>query len=283
MKFGMPALVECKDITECVEVAKNNSLDFVEINMSFPQYIPQNSDVRLYKSLAEKNGIFYTIHADEQLNPFDFNPAVADCYFGVMADCIDFAKKIGAPVINLHLLKGVYVTLPEKVILLTDVYKDEYKKRVKDFIRMCEEKIGNSGLRIAIENVDSNPFTESQLDALEYFMDSSAFALTLDVGHDDCMGGKDRHIFEKYPHKLIHMHLHDSDGRHPHLPLGEGRLDVDSKLSMLKPDSTCLIEVKTIAGLSKSVEYLKNKLAGFHFDPNHSSRVQHRNDEGVLR
>ena len=45
MKFGMPALVECKDITECVEVAKQNGLDFVEINMSFPQYIPQNSNI----------------------------------------------------------------------------------------------------------------------------------------------------------------------------------------------------------------------------------------------
>jgi len=259
MKFGMPALVECKNITECVEVAKNNSLDFVEINMSFPQYIPQNSDVGLYKRLAEKNGVFYTIHADEQLNPFDFNPAVADCYFEVMADSIDFAIKIGAPVINMHLIKGVYVTLPEKVILLTDVYKEEYTKRVKDFIRMCEEKIGNSGLKIAIENVDSNPFTESQTEALNYFMDSSVFALTLDVGHDDCMNGMDRHVFEKYPEKLFHMHLHDSDGRHPHLALGDGRLDVGSKLAMLKPDSTCVIEVKTIAGLAKSVEYLKNK------------------------
>ena len=259
MKFGMPALVECDNITECVQVAKNNNLDFVEINMSFPQYIPSNSDVGLYKKLAKENNVFYTIHADEQLNPFDFNPDVADCYFGVMADCIDFAKKIGAPVINLHLLKGVYVTLPERVILLTDIYKDEYKKRVMDFIRMCQEKIGDANLKISIENVDSNPFTESQTEMLEYFMSSPVFALTLDVGHDDCMGGKDRHVFEKYPEKLYHMHLHDSDGRHPHLPLGEGKLDVESKLAMLKTESTCVIEVKTIEGLSKSVEYLKNK------------------------
>lgn len=259
MKFGMPALVECKDITECAEVAKNNGLDFVEINMSFPQYIPQNSDAELYKRLSEKYGIFYTIHADEQLNPFDFNPAVSECYFGAMADCIDFAIKIGAPVINMHLIKGVYVTLPEKVILLTDVYRDEYMSRVKDFIRMCEEKIGNSGLKIAIENVDLNPFTKSQIEALDYFMASSAFALTLDVGHDDCMDGKDRHIFEKYPDKLFHMHFHDSDGKHPHLPLGEGKIDLAAKLAMLKPDSTCLVEVKTIDGLEKSVKYLREK------------------------
>lgn len=259
MKFGMPTLVECKDISECVRVARENDLDFIEVNMSFPQYIPSNSDVQLYSKLAKENGIFYTIHADEQLNPFDFNPAVADCYFKVMAKCIDFAKEIGVPVINMHLLKGVYVTLPDKVILLTDVYKTEYIKRVKDFIRMCEDRIGESGMRIAIENVDSNPFTESQITALEYFMESPVFALTLDVGHDDCMGGKDRHVFRKYTHKLAHMHLHDSDGKHPHLPLGEGQIDIDDKLAMLNENSTCLIEVKTIAGLATSVDYLKNK------------------------
>ena len=156
----------------------------------------------------------------------------------------------------MHLLKGVYVTLPDKVILLTDVYKEVYIERVKAFIAMCEEKLAGSELKIAIENVDSNPFTESQVVALEYFMNSDVFGLTLDVGHDDCLDGKDRHIFEKYPEKLIHMHLHDSDGKHPHLPLGEGRLDIKSKLAMLKEGSTCLIEVKTIKGLSESVKYL---------------------------
>ena len=258
MKFGMPALVECNDITECVALAKKCGIDFVEINMSFPQYLPENSDVNLYKKLSEENGVFYTIHADEQLNPFDFNSSVSDCYFNVFADCIDFAKAIGAPVINLHLLKGVYVTLPEKVILLTDVYKNAYFERVKAFIKMCEEKIGDADLKIAIENVDSNPFTESQIEALEFFMNSHVFALTLDVGHDDCMSGKDRHVFEKYPHKLVHMHLHDSDGKHPHLPLGSGRIDIETKLALMNPDSTCLVEVKTIDGLVKSVQYLKS-------------------------
>ena len=37
MKFGMPALVECNDVYDCIEVAKENKLDFIEINMSFPQ------------------------------------------------------------------------------------------------------------------------------------------------------------------------------------------------------------------------------------------------------
>ena len=122
---------------------------------------------------------------------------------------------------------------------------------------MCEEEVGDSELKIAIENVDSNPFTESQTAALELFMASPVFGLTLDVGHDACLKGTDRHVFEKYPHKLIHMHLHDSDGRSAHLPLGSASVDVGEKLAMLSAGQSCLVEVKTLAGLDESVGYLK--------------------------
>ena len=167
MLYGMPTLVECGDIKETVAVAKKYGLDFIEINMSFPQYLPSALSIDKLKDITARDGIFYTIHADEMLNPFDFNPAVSKCYFGVIRDTIRFALALDVPVINMHLLKGVYVTLPEKVILLSDVYRDEYMTRVREFIAMCEEEIGDKDLKIAIENVDSNAFTKSQLEALE--------------------------------------------------------------------------------------------------------------------
>lgn len=258
MKFGMPALVECKDVYECIEVAKKNGLDFVEINMSFPQYLPESVDMAKLRRALSDSGIFLTIHADEQLNPFDFNATVSRCYFDVMRSSVRFALELGIPVINMHLLKGVYVTLPGKVILLTDVYKDEYFTRVREFIAMCEEEIGDRNLKICIENVDSNPFTESQLEALPLFMASPVFGLTLDVGHEMCLKMQDSHVFKEYPEKLIHMHLHDCDGKKPHLALGDGIMDVESKISAFKGE-TCLVEVKTIAGLESSSKYLREK------------------------
>ena len=158
MKFGMPTLVECNGIDECVKVAKENGLDFIEINMSFPEYQTASLDIGHLKDVMTSTGLFFTIHADEQLNPFDFNKEVSDCYFSVMRKTILFARELGIPVINMHLLKGVYVTLPERVILLSDVYREAYLTRVREFIAMCEEAIGESPVRIAIENVDSNPF-----------------------------------------------------------------------------------------------------------------------------
>ena len=226
--------------------------------MSFPQYLPESFDMQKLKRTLAESGIFLTIHADEQLNPFDFNGAVSRCYFEVMKSSIRFALELGIPVINLHLLKGVYVTLPGKVILLTDVYAEEYFTRVREFIAMCEEEIGNAPLKICIENVDSNPFTESQLKALPLFMASPVFALTLDVGHEMCLKMADSHVFSEYPDKLVHMHLHDCDGKKPHLALGDGILDIENKIAQFHGD-TCLVEVKTIAGLEVSSKYLKAK------------------------
>lgn len=257
MKFGMPTLVECKDIYDTMELCSECGLDFIEMNLSFPQYLPCNLDTEKINREASSRGISFTIHADEMLNPFDFNERVSHAYFDVFRDTIKFAKEISASVINLHLLKGVYVTLPERVILLSDVYFEEYEKRVSEFIAMCEEEIGDADLKICIENVDSNPFTESQKKVLPRFFASPVFGLTLDTGHESAMKFADAQIYKTYPDKLLHMHLHDSVGKSPHLPLGTGEVDVEGKLSLLGDDSTCLIEVKTIDGLKKSVEYLK--------------------------
>ena len=112
MKLGMPTLVECKDLFTCAEVAGELGLDFIEINMSFPQYLPSRLDATEIRALGARTGLSFTIHADEQLNPFDFNPRVSECYFEVMRDTIGLAREIGAGVINMHLLRGVYVTLP---------------------------------------------------------------------------------------------------------------------------------------------------------------------------
>ena len=117
----------------------------------------------------------------------------------------------------------------------------------------------NKNLKIAIENVDSNPFTESQLKVLPMFLSSSAFGLTLDTGHELCLNFTDSHVFDEYPEKLIHMHLHDARGKSAHLPYGDGDVEVEKKLSMLKNGDTCLIEVKTIEGLESSVKYLREK------------------------
>lgn len=258
MKYGMPNLVECASLEECAELARELSLDFIEINMSFPEYCSSMINIGNLNKIAKEYGVFYTIHADEALNPFDFNPIVSECYFQVMRDTLRIARKIDAKVINMHLQKGIYVTLTDRVILLTDIYRERYLECVKRFIKLAEEEIGGTNIRICIENVDSNEFTEAQIAALGLFMQSDCFALTLDTGHAHKLKYCDSHIFDKYEDKVMHMHLHDCVGAAPHAALGYGDVDIMNSLGKLRGD-TCLIEVKTVNGLRDSVEYLKKQ------------------------
>ena len=59
MKFGMPTLVECKDIEECAALAYECGLDFIEINMSFPQYLPSSLDINRLKEIKKEKNLFY--------------------------------------------------------------------------------------------------------------------------------------------------------------------------------------------------------------------------------
>ena len=58
MKFGLPTLVECEDIYACANLAERLSLDFIEINVSFPQYQTASLDVTALRALMVEKGIF---------------------------------------------------------------------------------------------------------------------------------------------------------------------------------------------------------------------------------
>ncbi len=257
IEYGMPTLVECNDIDACVQLCARLGLNFIEINQSFPQYQPPNMDISHLNALKEKYGVQYSIHMDESLNPFDFNRSVASVYRENAVESIEFAKQLGIKKLNLHLLRGVYVTLPGKRIFLNDVYEEEYLNNVMLFRDVCEKSIGDSGIKICIENTD-DPFIPSHFKAMEILLRSPAFGLTLDTGHDQASTHVDLPFFRKNKHHLCHIHLHNCKGKSPHLPLGEGDVNIDEMLALTEETgSDCVIEVKTVEGLEKSVIWLK--------------------------
>ena len=118
MDFGIPTLVECPNLEACCALGRELGLQFVEFNMSFPQYQLERVTAGALRRLREKYGLYFTVHMDEQMNPFDFNRRIAEAYTAEMLDVIALARETGIPRLNLHLMRGVYVTLPGKRIYL---------------------------------------------------------------------------------------------------------------------------------------------------------------------
>lgn len=254
--MGMPTLIEAPSPKSCVALCHRLGLQFIELNMNLPRFQPDKLDVTELKALAKTAGLYYTIHLDENLNVADFNTGVARAYLNTVLDTIQVAKRLQTPVLNMHLSKGVYFTLPDRKVYLFQEYKERYLDSIRFFRDACDRAVGTDPLLICIEN--TNGYTEFQKEAIEMLLDSPVFALTYDTGHDHCIGKADGPFISSHASRLRHMHLHDASGRRDHLPLGTGELDIPQYLS-LAADNGCriVLETKTVEGLERSVDYIR--------------------------
>lgn len=252
----MPTLIELPDLQGSILLCKKLGLQFVEINMNLPYCQVKALDRRAIEA-GLKDGLHFTFHLDENMDACDFNPKVADAYLQTALSTIDIAKEIDAPILNMHLSKGVYFTLPTEKVYLFDRFREHYLESLHTFRDACEARIGNRDIRICIENTR---WKESFLrEGIELLLESPVFGLTYDIGHDYSTGGLDKQFIVDRADKLRHMHLHDSTERDCHLILGEGELDIEELLQLAKVhDCRCVIETKSVTGLAQSMAWLKS-------------------------
>lgn len=258
LKFGMPTLIETSSIDTCAALCKKLHLEFIELNMNLPQYQPGNINIPYFKEIADRYGIFYTVHLDENLNIGDFNPYVADAYRRTVAETIELSKKLSIPILNMHMSNGVYFTLPDKKIYLFSEYQEQYLESILRFRMMCEKAIGNSDITICIENCGG--FFDFQRKAIDILLGSPVFGLTFDIGHNHSCGGLDEPYIIKNTTRLCHLHMHDALGKNNHLPLGTGEIHLNQYLNLAQ-EQNCrvVLETKTVEGLQQSVNWLQNR------------------------
>lgn len=256
MEFGMPTLIEIYDLEESAKLCKELGLKFIELNMTFPQYqIAQMEEIERLRTIADKYGIYYTIHLDETMDVCNFNPLVADAYIETLQRTIEVAKKLNIPSLNMHMLNGIYVTLPDKKVCMYQEYIDSYMGAIKKLRDMAEECIGDANVRINIENTDGYlPFHKQ---AIEYLLESPVFGLTWDIGHSHALDNVDEPFIMENEEHLNHFHIHDGYGTKNHQTLGTGEIDLHQRLGLAKKhDCTCVLETKTIEALKQSVAWL---------------------------
>lgn len=256
--FGMPTLIEQDNLEDTAILCKKLDLQFIELNMNFPHYqIDSLENVDYFLDIMKQHDIYYTIHLDENLNVCDFNRSVAKAYFETVRRTIAVAKKLHAPVINMHLHPGIYITLPQRKLYLYERYQDIYLDNMERFRFMCEEEIAKEDIKISIENTGG--FLPFHKKAIELLLQSDVFTLTLDIGHSYCADGVDEKLILKREDRLKHFHIHDAKDNKNHLTLGTGEIDLSKWLSIAKVNRCrCVLETKTMEALTLSVQWLKD-------------------------
>lgn len=257
----MPTLIEMPGIAECASFCVENGLQFVELNMNLPEYQLDRIDEDAIAKALQDQGIYCTLHLDENLNVCDFNPLVSEAYRRTVLQAIHIAQRHDMPVINMHLHGSVHFKLPGHKVFLFEKYEKEYAHSLRVFRDLCENAIGTSPVKICVENTDG--FAEYEQRGIELLLESSAFELTLDIGHNHCAGDADAAFYKVQTDRLYHMHIHDANSQTCHLPFGEGDLDIRSALALaIRQKCRAVVEVKTVDGLLKSLPMLHALLQG---------------------
>ena len=270
IQFGMPTLIENQTLEENADLCSSLGLDFIELNMNFPEYQVdrlEQTDHLIW--IAEQAGIYYTIHLDENLNIADFNRLVSDAYLETVRRSIEVAKKLmclrdrfgtgSMPLtLNMHMNHGIYITLPDRKVQMYDRDFDTYIGSFAVFREKCEEWIGASNGMTAGGNTDG--FRDYEKKAIEFLLESPVFGLTWDIGHSKAIGEKDVPFIREHQDRLIHFHIHDGTEKPPknHLALGDGEIDLADRLKLAESrNARCVLETKTVEALKKSVKWLR--------------------------
>lgn len=159
MDFGMPYLLEMASIEECCSLAQRLGLQFVELNANFPDCLVETLDPVLLHQLGRKYGLYFTLHVEEEFNPFSFNTVVGGAWLKSMRHAMDIAVALQMPIVNMHFPHGVYISLPDRKTYLHEKYREEFYAALHDFRGMCEETLTGANTRIAIENTDGGRHT----------------------------------------------------------------------------------------------------------------------------
>ena len=189
MIFGMPTLIENDSLEKNVALCRKLGLDFIELNMNFPEYQLDVLKKRDLKRIAADHGIFFTLHLDERMDIADFNPLISAAYRETVRRAIDLAIETGMPVLNMHMNHGIFITLPDRKVQMYERDFDVYFALFRKFRDDVEEWIGDSDIVIAIENTDG--FRDYEKKVIDYLLESPKFVLTWDIGHSKAVGEVD--------------------------------------------------------------------------------------------
>ncbi|MCH4890547.1 sugar phosphate isomerase/epimerase [Acidaminobacter sp. JC074] len=250
--IGMPALIEFDSFKENAELCHKLGLDFIEINMNLPLY-SHKIDVEEIKKYLKLYDLKLTLHLSESFDPFVLDPIYRQAALDSFNSALEIAKNLGVKLLNMHMSKGIYFTLPDGKLLLNKKFHHEYLTYVQEFKSLVE----SSDIILCIENTGIHDLDFIQT-ATDILLEADNIFLTYDIGHDITSGYKDKAYFDLRRDKICHYHIHDATTSHNHLELYTGDLDIDGYISQAKNSgASCVIEVKTARALTQSVEKLK--------------------------
>ena len=253
----MPALIEFSNLEQNVALCTRLGFDFIELNMNMPYSFPENLPAKKIREAAEENGIEFTMHAHDEVDLASFHDSVRKGHIQRCAEALEWCAESRTKLLNIHINRGVYFTLPDHQVWIFDQYRDRFKETLVESMSYLIDLGKSCGVMVCTEN-SSNfqlPFVSDALDELSKL---DGFKITWDTGHDAKVRYAERPVLMRHKDRISHMHLHDYDGKSDHQVLMTGEIDVPGMLKFARErNARVLVETKTAISLVQSMDNLK--------------------------
>jgi sugar phosphate isomerase/epimerase len=233
------------------------------------------STVRELVAIKESEGIGYTVHAPDVINPATDQPETKVHDNEIFKRLVELATRLSSPVVGIH--PGVVNELSclerRGVPFATDRYNREElaedgRKRAVETYAEQGDLCAEAGLTLTVENEvhvrnTVAPTVEILTDLIKNTGRDNIKA-NLDTGHAYIGAGLSEE-FDVLRNLIVHMHL--DDGRTPgvseHLPLGEGRADFSPLADFIcRMEGAVVLEIyapeRPVQATLDSREYLLN-------------------------
>lgn len=220
-----------KSLYEEVEWIVRNGFDFVDLFLECP-ILPEKVNIMKLKKIISGNGLSATGHLGWYLPTGSPEKAIreaavmeADSYFTVF-------EHVGVKKVTVH-------ANWESGFSENDCIRFQAMT-----LREMVKKAREYNIMLMYEPVDS--LHDTVKNARKILDEVPGLMFHLDIGHANLHGKSPEDFIEAFHKKIVHVHLHDNDGRCDlHLPIGSGTIDWKSVVSKLKQhyDGTITLEI----------------------------------------
>lgn len=233
MKIGFPNNPR-KNFLKEIEWIGKNGFDFVDLFLEEDAAVPEKIDINKTKKILQKYGLEVTGHTAWYL-------AIGSPIKSVRDNCVKEAeryfkifKKLGVKYITLHgnWPSGMFSDdegINFQVYTLKKLVKIAKKYKLKIMYESIDTKRDN------LKNVEK---ILKKVPGLYFHMD---------IGHVNLFGRTPISFIKKFHKKLVHIHLHDNNGKKDeHKSMGKGNIDFKKIVKELKKvnyDKTITLEI----------------------------------------
>lgn len=252
-------------IDTCLELAENEGVTVCELVIDFP-ILSSKGNKRKLIEICESYSLEKQIHGPFiDVNLCTHNDKISQASVDNYIESAFISEEIGAKILTIH--PGIANTFINSI--------NSYNmKRLVEAVEKILNVVKDLEVKVCIENMPKscNILLKTE-DFNEFFslLNRDALSLTYDTSHHWTNVDDPTFFWQSFHNKIKNVHLVDNNkkDRDPHIALGNGKIDFDKLLSLIKTykyEGPLIIELNSKKALINGIEFISQKLKNFNLD-----------------